>query len=98
MKPTLKTYTFAIRTTHPAIQKLQKSMPFAPLNEKKNKSTKAQHCISVMRAKQVKLSFVTPNKICGKPDSELLQNPALRLYLTVIHNSPKKGQRSRDYI
>jgi hypothetical protein len=40
MKPTLKSYTFAIYTTNRAIQKLQKSMPLPTLKEnKKHEST-----------------------------------------------------------
>jgi hypothetical protein len=36
-----------------------------PTRDRKRKSTKAQHCISVMRAVVLKLSFYAPKKLCG---------------------------------
>lgn len=42
---------------------MMKSVQF--FSEQMNKTTKAQHCISVMRAEWLKLSVLTPKKICG---------------------------------
>lgn len=43
-----------------------------------------------MRAKRLKLSFFAPIIICSLRDSELLRNPALRLYLAVVNNLMNK--------
>lgn len=34
-----------------------------------------QHCISVMRAKRLKLNFFAHEELCGDKDNELLRNP-----------------------
>lgn len=40
-------------------------MSLPTLTDERKRSTTAQHCISVMRAEQLKMSIFAPKKLCG---------------------------------
>ena len=65
--PTLKSYTFAIRSSQHTIPKLQKESAFANAKPKRTKKASREHCINVMRVKVPKLNELNINKHSGKP-------------------------------
>ena len=65
------------------------------LTDDRKRSTTAQHCISVMRAEQLKMSIFAPKKLCGGRTVNAL---FLILLDPILHLNRKKHLRYKEKV